>query len=54
VYFKTFIVSTIFMPMIGGGFSHAYLIVHQYFDLQIKTIKYLNEFLWITKHVFWK
>jgi hypothetical protein len=36
MYFKKFIAATVFMPVIGGGFSHAYIIVHQYFDLQIK------------------
>jgi hypothetical protein len=40
----------------GDGSSHAYIIVHQYFDLQAEThthTKSRNELLlWTIKHVF--
>jgi hypothetical protein len=39
VYFEIFIISIVFVPMINGGFSHAYVILHQYFGLHIKTHK---------------
>jgi hypothetical protein len=35
----------------GGDFSHAYIIVCQYFDLQVKMKKYHNKLWWEIKHV---
>jgi hypothetical protein len=36
----------------GGEFSHAYIIVHHNFDLQIETLKYHNKLWREIKHVF--
>ncbi len=35
----------------GGDFSHAYIIVRQYFDLQVEMKKYHNKLWWEIKHV---